>query len=286
MIINKLRTLPQYLVPQQFLSYCVGLLASQNKLSQLAINWFIKHYQVNMDEALESNPRSYSSFNDFFIRKLKPNARSIVAGDKVLISPVDGAISQLGQIQDGQLIQAKGQDYSALSLLGGNNSDVLPFLSGEFATLYLSPKDYHRVHMPCNGVLKKMIYIPGRLFAVKPMTAAAVPNLFARNERLAMFFDTEQGPLALVMVGAMIVGSMSTVWHGQVKRGNKIETWHYPNADFSEELAFKKGDELGYFCLGSTVIILASETMRLSWGESYQASSPIKMGEMLGAFAL
>lgn len=280
---NKLKTLPQYCVPQKLLSALAGKFANQNKLHQLAIKWFIKHYQVNMAEALESDPSHYSSFNEFFIRQLKPDVRSFDMSDEILSSPVDGRISQLGKIESGRIIQAKGRHYSMRELIGGNLKDAEQFDDGQFCTLYLSPKDYHRIHMPCKGTLTKMIYLPGKLFAVKPSAVNSVPNLFARNERLAIFFDTAHGPMCVVMVGAMIVGAMATHWQGLLPRSKEPRIWQYPNAAVSET-NYSKKDELGYFQLGSTVVLLMSQQAQLQWHEAHQQQSPILLGQTLGRF--
>lgn len=279
MIINKLRTLPQYLIPQIGLSNLMGKLANQSTLNQIAINWFVKHYQVNMSEAKQPNISHYKTFNDFFTRELKDGTRPFDTASEKLISPVDGMISQIGDIDQGRIIQAKGRDYSVLELLGGQPTQAEPFRDGKFATLYLSPKDYHRVHMPIDGILKSMTYIPGKLFAVKPLTAETVPELFARNERLAMFFETELGPMAVVMVGAMIVGAMKTTWHGKINRSKQIQQWDY-SKEKPEKKKYNKGDELGLFQLGSTVILVLPNNS-YQWQDKYSETSTIRMGETL-----
>ncbi len=272
---DKLRTLGQYIVPQKLLTGTMGALASQSYLHQQAIKWFISHYQVDMSQAEFSDPSHYQTFNDFFIRQLKDNARPIDDAS-TFVSPVDGMISQLGDIDNNRLIQAKGRDYTLLDLLAGDEQDATLFEQGQFMTLYLSPKDYHRVHMPCHGILKKMTYVPGKLFAVKPLTAENVPNLFARNERLIILFETENGPVAVVMVGAMIVGNMATTWHGTLKRQSSIDTWSYPEAT-----QFNKGQELGHFKLGSTVILLTSQQCPHRWHDALSATDAIQMGQAL-----
>lgn len=279
-MLNKLRTLPQYLVPQQLLSATLGKLANQKTLHQAAIKWFVQHYKVNLAEAKESNIINYKSFNDFFIRELKPDARPFDDSENILISPVDGCVSQIGDINSDKIIQAKTKSYSAKNLLGGDANDAAPFIDGKFATLYLAPKDYHRVHMPLDGTLKKMIYIPGKLFAVKPLTAQTINNLFAINERVAIFFDTEMGEMALVMVGAMIVGGMATVWQGQLNRTNQIKQWYYPNEQMTK-IAYKKGQEIGHFQLGSTVILLMSAGSTFNWHKDLTPSTKIKMGQTI-----
>ncbi|KZY47695.1 phosphatidylserine decarboxylase, partial [Oleiphilus sp. HI0050] len=207
-----------YIAPQHLISRAAGKVAEceipafKNKL----IAWFIDKYGVNMSEALLDSPENFKHFNDFFTRELKPGAREIDTQEDAIISPVDGAISQLGQVDKGQVFQAKGQSFSVVELLGGDIERAEPFMGGDFSTIYLSPKDYHRIHMPCTGTLREMVYIPGKLFSVNPVTAENVPRLFARNERVAAIFDTEFGPMAMVLVGAMIVASIETVWSGLV----------------------------------------------------------------------
>ncbi|GAB1623870.1 archaetidylserine decarboxylase [Agarivorans albus] len=255
-MLDKIKVAAQYCFPQHGLSRLVGKLAQAEagKLSHWIIKKFINHYQVDMNDAVHSEANAYPSFNAFFTRPLKPGTRPIVEGDNKLAHPVDGAVSQLGPIQHGQLIQAKGHDYSARELLGGDKALAEEFSDGDFATIYLAPKDYHRIHMPCKGKLRKMIYVPGQLFSVNPLTAANVPNLFARNERVVAIFDTEFGPMAMVLVGATIVASIETIWSGTVTPpgGKQVFTWDYQDQDISLE----KGDEMGRFKLGSTVVML------------------------------
>lgn len=281
-MLNFLKTLPQYLVPQKLLSSILGKLASQGFAHQTVIKWFVKHYQVDMSQAKESDIKHYKSFNDFFIRELKEDARPFDDADNIMVSPVDGKVSQIGKTTAGRIIQAKGRDYSVTELLGGNLTTCDDFMEGKFTTLYLSPRDYHRIHMPIDGTLKEMTYIPGDLFAVKPVTAETVPNLFARNERLVIIFETELGPLALVMVGAMIVGNMSTVWSGELPRSKEVRHWKYPNVKF-QNITFKKGQEIGHFKLGSTVILLTSnQATNFNWDDNLNANSPIQLGQSIG----
>jgi phosphatidylserine decarboxylase len=242
-------------------------------------NWFVQQYGVNMSEAIVEDPTAYKSFNDFFTRALKDGARPIDSEDSSIVSPADGAISQLGDIKNGRIFQAKGQDFSLTELLGGDLDIAKPFMGGKFATVYLSPKDYHRVHMPMNGKLKSMIHVPGDLFSVNTTTAENVPRLFARNERTVCIFDTDIGPMAVVLVGAMIVASIETVWAGQttpLKR--EIKTTHYPQND---KIELQKGEEMGRFKLGSTAVVLFAKDA-MSWDEDYQAGSATVMGKKFG----
>ena len=269
----------QHIVPQHLLSRGVGrLAASENTFVK---NTFIKNfaakYQVNMAEALEENPLAYKSFNDFFTRALKPNARPIASDSKAIISPADGAISQIGAITADKIFQAKGHDYSVTTLLGGNEQRAAAFVGGQFATVYLSPKDYHRVHMPFTGKLTQMIYVPGDLFSVNTTTAENVPNLFARNERVVCLFDTEVGQMAVVLVGAMIVAGIATAWAGNLApQGKNVITTNYDGS-----ITLKKGDELGRFYLGSTAIVLFGANV-MQWRDGLSATNPVRMGEAMG----
>lgn len=271
----------QYLLPHHLLSRLVGQLAETRIfwLKNLLIEQFIKQYKVNMSEAQEEDIRGYPTFNAFFTRELKPDARQICQGEKDIACPADGAISQLGDIKEGRIFQAKGHDYSLYTLLGGNNEDALPFKNGRFATVYLSPKDYHRVHMPIDGKLIATHYIPGQLFSVNQTTAENVDSLFARNERLVCLFETAAGPLAVILVGAMIVAGIETVWAGQVAPPPKtVQTRRF---DQQETIELKKGDELGRFKLGSTVILLFGENA-MEWLPAFDAGTETRMGEALG----
>lgn len=256
---DKIKVGLQYWIPQHGLTRLVGKLASAKAggLTTAIINWFIKQYKVNMDEALHSDLKHFKTFNEFFVRELKEGMRPVAEGESVIVHPADARVSQFGPITDGQLIQAKNHNYSARELLGGDAALADEFKDGEFATLYLSPSDYHRVHMPCDGTLRQMIYVPGDLFSVNPLTAENVPNLFARNERVVCIFDTEFGPMAQVLVGATIVGSIEQVWAGTITppRGNSVYKWDYP-AQGDTAVVLKKGEEMGRFKLGSTVINL------------------------------
>jgi phosphatidylserine decarboxylase len=226
---DRLKVTAQYLIPKQALTVLAGKLASARAggLTTRVIRWFVGRYGVNMAEAANPDIASYPSFNEFFTRPLKPGARPLADAD--YICPVDGAISQFGRIERDQIFQAKGHSYSTHALVGGDRDLAIQFQDGEFATLYLSPRDYHRIHMPCDGRLTRMIYIPGDLFSVNPTTARGVPGLFARNERVVCVFENDDGPFVLTLVGATIVGSMATVWHGQVNppRPGTIKEWDY-----------------------------------------------------------
>jgi len=267
----------QYLIPQHSLSRLVGWFASTKIewIKSTFITKFAAKYQVNMDEALNSDLSSYASFNDFFTRALKDGARPIA--DSTLVSPADGAVSQLGEIELGRCFQAKGRDFGVTELLGGDSNRAEPFLNGDFTTIYLSPKDYHRVHMPCAGTLKETVYVPGDLFSVNPTTAQGVDGLFARNERLVCMFETEHGPMAMVLVGAMIVAGIETVWSGQVCPLPKEAQVQ----DFSQgEIKLEKGDEMGRFKLGSTVILcFPKDTIKFL--EEIKAETPLTMGQAL-----
>ncbi|KJY97739.1 Phosphatidylserine decarboxylase proenzyme [Pseudoalteromonas sp. THAF3] len=261
MNLDKVKIAFQYALPKHGVSRLVGKLAAAKagKLTTSLIKLFIKQYKIDMSEAQHEDPSHYQSFNEFFTRPLKAGIRPLCEDDNIIAHPVDGAISQLGDINEGQLLQAKGHHYSVQTLLGGNQADAEPFLGGKFATIYLAPKDYHRIHMPVDGTLKRMIYVPGDLFSVNPLTAQNVPNLFARNERVVAIFDTDIGPLAMVLVGATIVASIETVWAGTVTppAGKDVFSWDYPS-EGNRAVKLKKGEEMGRFKLGSTVI--------LAWG--------------------
>ncbi len=277
---DKIKVGLQYWIPQHGLTRLAGKLASAQAggLTTAVIRWFIKQYKVNMDEALHSDPKHFKTFNEFFVRELKPDARTVVEDESVITHPADACVSQFGPITNGQLIQAKGHEFSAQELLGGDAKLAEEFVDGEFATLYLSPRDYHRVHMPCDGTLRQMIYVPGDLFSVNPLTAENVPNLFARNERVVCIFDTEIGPMAQVLVGATIVGSIELTWAGTVTppRGNTVYRWDYP-AQGDKAISFKKGEEMGRFKLGSTVINLFAKDA-VCFDESMKNNAPTLLG--------
>ena len=270
----------QYLLPQHLLSRLTG------RLAECRIGWvknqliksFVKRFNVDMSEALQEDPTAYSNFNDFFTRELKPDVREILADPTQLVSPADGAISELGQLQHGQLMQAKGINYSLTRLLGGDLEKARPFMGGSFATIYLSPSDYHRVHMPLQGRLLETIYVPGKLFSVNQATADNVPGLFARNERLVCFFETPAGPMALILVGAMIVAGIETVWDGQVAPLARKVTLR--NFNDPQPVVLEKGQEMGRFKLGSTAILVFGPDV-VEWREDLQNGTKVRLGEAL-----
>ncbi|MEW9797412.1 archaetidylserine decarboxylase [Alteromonas sp. CYL-A6] len=248
----------QYITPKHLLSRLVGKLAEaeMGSLTTWFIKVFIKQYNVNMDEALYPQPEHYRSFNAFFTRPLKPDVRHIDDGKDVLIHAVDGTVSQFGDINHDSIFQAKGHHFSLTSLLGGKPEVAAPFKNGKFATVYLAPRDYHRIHMPIEGTLTDMLYVPGELFSVNPLTAANVPDLFARNERVVALFDTPVGKMAMVLVGATIVASIETVWAGTVTppTGKNVQHWQYEK-DSEGSIKLGKGEEMGRFKLGSTIVV-------------------------------
>jgi phosphatidylserine decarboxylase len=277
---DRLFVLSQYVLPKQALTQGAGLLANLRGgvATTRFIRWFVARYGVNMSEAANPDIASYPSFNAFFSRPLKPGARPLAQAD--LISPVDGAISQYGPIRKDQIFQAKGHDYSTTTLVGGDAQLAARFEDGHFATLYLSPKDYHRIHMPCDGRLTRMIYVPGDLFSVNPATARGVPGLFARNERVVCVFETAHGPFVLTLVGATIVGSMATVWHGLVNppRSKQVREWRYED----QAITLKQGDEMGRFLLGSTVVMLWPKGP-LNFNPAWAPAKGIRMGEAMAS---
>ncbi|NMT65465.1 archaetidylserine decarboxylase [Marinobacter orientalis] len=281
---DKLFVTSQFLLPQLAISRLAGRLADNESVPALknrVVNWFIGRYGVDMSEALESDPAAYPSFNAFFTRALKPGLRPVDTGESSMVSPVDGVISQLGSISDDRVFQAKGRSFSLNALLGGDQERVRPFAGGEFATVYLAPRDYHRIHMPLAGTLREMVYIPGKLFSVNPTTAANVDELFARNERVVCIFDTEAGPMAFVLVGAMIVGSVETIWAGVVAPGDKrqVDVTHYDS--LKTPIHFDKGEEMGRFRLGSTVIMIMPKGT-VTWNSDQTAGGRVRMGKVFG----
>jgi len=280
----KLAIFLQYIAPKQAITALAGKLAHRRfgQTTTQFIAWFIKRYHVNMNEAANPDIASYATFNLFFTRPLKAGARPLA--QTKWICPVDGAISQFGKIEKDQIFQAKGHSYSTASLLGGNQTLAKQFENGTFACLYLSPKDYHRIHMPCDGQLISMTYVPGKLFSVNPLTAQHVTGLFARNERVVCeFYSANHGRFIMVLVGATIVGSMATVWHSakdgiiNPPRSKKIRQWHYEN----QAIFLKQGEEMGRFLLGSTVVMLF-EHNQCKFNQHWQPYRPIQLGEKMG----
>ena len=282
---DRLAVLPQYLLPKQALTHFAGFVASRERgwVTTEIIRRFVAKYRVNMAEAANPDIASYLTFNDFFTRALKPGARPLA--EAALVCPVDGAISQFGAIERDQLLQAKGHHYSTTALVGGDAALAAQFQDGHFATIYLSPKDYHRIHMPCDGRLTRMIYVPGELFSVNPVTARGVPGLFARNERVVCVFESARGPFVLALVGATIVGSMATVWHGVVNppRSKAVREWRYP-ASGQPEVALKQGEEMGRFLLGSTVVLLFPKGP-LRFNPGWAPGRAVRLGEAMADVA-
>jgi phosphatidylserine decarboxylase len=280
---ERLQVLAQYLLPQQALTRFAGAVAAHRggAMTTGLIRWFVGRYGVDMAEAANPDIASYASFNDFFTRPLKPGARPLAGAD--LVCPVDGAISQFGAIAADRIFQAKGHDYTIRALVGGDADLAAPLEGGHFATLYLSPKDYHRIHMPCDGRLRRMIHVPGALFSVNPATARGVPGLFARNERVVCLFDGPHGAFVLVLVGATIVGSMATVWHGVVNppRPGRLREWRYDD----EAVTLRQGDEMGRFLLGSTVV-LVFQRGPLRFNPQWAPGGAIRMGRAMAEFGV
>ena len=280
-LIDYIKALPQYLMPGHLVSRFTHAFTRVRApwIKNRFTTWFIGHFNVNMDEALESDPHAYEHFNAFFTRELKPGVRPIVDTPEGIACPVDGAVSQACPITDGLIFQAKGHDYSLVQLLGGSEERAAPFQGGNFTTIYLSPKDYHRIHMPVTGTLREMVHVPGRLFSVNPATTRVIPGLFARNERVVAIFDTELGPMAMVNVGAVNVGSIETVWAGEVTppAGRVVRSWHYEG---DEAITLQRGEEMGRFNMGSTVILVFGPDV-VEWAEAIQPSAPVRLGQLL-----
>ena len=279
---DRRKVLPQYILPKRGLTAFAGRVASRERgaTTTRLVRWFVRKYGVDMSEAAEPEIAAYASFNDFFTRALKEGARPLAQAD--LVCPVDGAISQFGAIEHDQILQAKGHRYSTTALVGGDHALAARFHDGSFATLYLSPKDYHRIHMPCDGVLSRMIHVPGALFSVNPTTARGVPGLFARNERVVCVFESKQvGRFVLALVGATIVGSMATVWHGTVNapRIRRVRETTYPPG----EVVLNQGEEMGRFMLGSTVVLLFQEKAGLSFNPLWEPGRSIRLGEAMAS---
>lgn len=273
----------QYLVPHHLLSRLMGLLThSENKWVKLTyMRFIIKRFGVNMDEALEQDLQQYKHFNAFFTRALKADARSIVKDSNKLACPVDGCVSQMGLIKNDQIFQAKGHSYSLQTLLGGDDKWAKQFVNGEFATLYLSPKDYHRIHMPCDAKLKEMRHVPGRLFSVNPATVRTVPGLFARNERVVCLFNTPVGPMAMILVGAIFVASIETVWSGIITPPTHKDIQTSLFGKGFQEVTMLKGQEMGRFNMGSTVILLFGKD-KMKWVEGLTSETHVQMGQEIG----
>ena len=277
-ISDALKSLPLYVLPHHWISRIVFRLTRVEcpRLVPPAIRLFSRVFKVDLSEAEQPEPAAYRSFNAFFTRALKAGLRPVAEGENILTSPVDGCISQLGKITDGRIFQAKGHEYTALELLGGDAERAAPFMNGEFMTIYLSPRDYHRIHMPLTGTLSEQVYVPGRLFSVAPHTVRTVPRLFARNERVVAMFDTAYGKLAMVLVGAINVAAIETVWDGFVTppQGWGVKRQVFPN------VTLHKGDEMGRFNMGSTVILLL-ETPNMAWATDLNADTPLRLGQTL-----
>lgn len=267
----------QYLLPKSLITTGMGWLAESTTpwIKNSFIKQFMKLYNISLAEAVVTNPADFINFNDFFTRKLKPGARTIAAGQSEIACPVDGTTAQAGSISHDKLMQAKGMYFSLESLLGHDECSHL-FTNGAFATLYLAPHNYHRIHMPISGKLVKTIYIPGQLFSVNKMTSRLIPNLYARNERLVCLFDTASGPMAMILVGALIVGSIQTVWMDSPIRSSQIVTETFANG-----IELNKGDEMGLFKLGSTVVLLFAAD-KIKWNNALTADSVIQLGQNIG----
>ena len=276
-----LTTLPQYILPHHFLSRLMSKFTHSEikPWKNLMISQIIKFYGVNMSEAKEQDINNFASFNHFFTRELKSDVRPVIGDKDAIACPADGAVSQAGLIEQGKIFQAKGKSFSAVNLLGGDEARAKPFENGNFATIYLSPKDYHRLHMPVTGKLTEMIHIPGRLFSVNNATANSVNGLFARNERVACLFDTEFGPMALILVGAIFVSSIETTWHGVVTPPtiSSVQNWKYTE----NETVIAKGKEMGRFNMGSTIIVLFAKD-NVNWNAELIADETVQLGEKIG----
>lgn len=277
---DRLKIMVQHMLPKQLLTRLAGRVArgQHGAMTTALISWFVRRYGVDMREADNADIGSYASFNDFFTRPLRPGARPLADAD--FVCPVDGAISQFGAIDDHHIVQAKGHRFTTTALVGGDAALAAPFRHGSFANLYLSPRDYHRLHMPCDGRLLRMIHVPGTLFSVNPVTARGVPGLFARNERVVCVFESPiHGPFVMVLVGATIVGSMATVWHGVVNgaRTGQIVEWHYDNRD----IVLRQGEEMGCFLLGSTIVMLFPPDS-IVFNAGWMPERPVRLGEAMG----
>ena len=284
-LIDDIKVKSQYFLPKKLISRAAGFLASRDlgSLTEGLIKTFIAHYQVDLSEAEITDPKGYKTFNAFFTRALKKGARPIASAAPAVVNPADGTISEFGEIYKDAVLQAKGHYYSLTALLGGDEKDAEPFLSGAFYTTNLSPKDYHRVHMPFDGKLEKMVFVPGTLFSVNPLTAQNVDNLFAKNERVICFFKNEKlGRFAVVLVGATIVASIETVFQGVIapSAGREKTIYHYEK----DNITFKKGDELGRFLLGSTTVCVF-ENKKITFEKALKAGQSVKMGQKMATLA-
>lgn len=273
---------PQYILPHHALSNLMSYFthSENNTIKNLGITQVVKRYNVDMSESIEENISAFKSFNDFFTRELKPGLRPITSEVKAVACPADGAISQAGPITEGNIFQAKGKSFTVTDLLGGSAERAAPFKNGIFSTIYLAPRDYHRMHMPLTGTLREMVHVPGRLFSVNTVTANNVPGLFARNERVVAIFDTDAGPMALVMVGAIFVSSIETVWHGVVTPPSVsvVKSWQYDE----NPPILNIGEEMGRFNMGSTIIVLFGEN-KAQWRDGLVAGEVVKVGQKIGA---
>ena len=279
-----IKTLPQYILPQHVLSRCMYRIARWRwgPWKNLVIRLFIRQFQVDMQIAEQADPRSFASFNEFFTRRLKNSERPIDDTASSIVSPVDGNISQLGDIDEDAILQAKGKQFSLRALLANDTNTINRFTFGSFATIYLSPKDYHRIHLPVDGELLKMTYVPGHLFSVNAATSKNVDQLFARNERLICLFETEFGLMAEILVGAIFVGGMETVWQGEITpaRPRELRLWEYDPAS-DTQTNYAKGEEMGRFNMGSTVILLF-EQGRMKWSTALHSGTKVQMGQLIG----
>lgn len=281
--LSKLGVLDQYLAPHHLLTGWMQRLTRIRApwFKNRQIRWFIRRYSVDMNIAAEPDPLAYPDFNTFFTRPLKPGARPVVGDDDVIACPADGRISQLGDVHKGRLLQAKGHYFDLRTLLGGSEERARTFQTSRFVTIYLSPRDYHRVHMPLSGRLRETVYIPGRLFSVSPRTTRTIPGLFARNERLVAIFETAIGPVAVILVGAMFVAGLETVWSGLLPHDEQIVERHYAGLDGEEHITLERGQEMGRFNMGSTVILLFPSN-RVELAPALHFDAPVKTGELLG----
>jgi len=281
-MLDRLKAWGFHLLPHHLISRGVfRLTRTRSRFTPLAIRWFIRQFRIDMSEAAQPDPKAYPTFNAFFTRALRPDARPVAPGERTIVSPVDGTISQLGTIGEGRVFQAKGQDYSVQELLGGEARHATPFRTGRFCTLYLSPGDYHRIHMPVSATLSETIYVPGRLFTVAPYGVRRIPRLFARNERVISLFESERGPMALILVGAINVAAIETVWAGLITPPHRrlIQQVDYRDQD----IHLAKGQEMGRFNMGSTVIVLFADAV-MTWKPELGPGDAVRMGQELGSF--